>query len=294
MLLARCPRRCPATPQTLTTAVAAFHTTPTSSAISLKAPPPRGKARVFKDKKAYQYSWYTRLLESSRAAPLLILHHNDFSAERLKKLRADIITAASRVKPSLSAPTPVVEPPTLTVVRSSIFGVALREFDLDQKNVEKMINEQGGSIAVLSIPSMHPPLISAILRAMDRSVPPKPPKSPQEIKAEEDAKNADPDQPGRRMKRVRQTRIPELKLLGAIIEGRVFLPPGLNEVSKLPSLDTLRAQIVGLLSAPSAQLAGILGQAAGGQLARTLEGLKKSLEEENGGAQKPEDTAPPS
>jgi len=52
-------------------------------------------------------------------------------------------------------------------------------------------------------------------------------------------------------------------------------------VSKLPTLDTLRAQVVGLLSAPASQLAMILGEASGGKLARTLEGLKIGLEEED-------------
>ncbi|TFK26741.1 hypothetical protein FA15DRAFT_255000 [Coprinopsis marcescibilis] len=273
-----------------------IHSTSTTSAISLKSPPVRGKPRVFKDKKAFQYNWYTKVLETSKAAPLLVLHHNDFTAERLKKLRSDITVAAHRVlksTPSLSSPTPAPETqlPTLTVVRSSIFGVALRDFGLEQASLEKMINSQNGSFAVLQIPSMNPPLIQAVLRAMDRSVPPKRPKTEDEIKAEEAAKHADPDQPGRRMKRVRQVRVPELKVMGAIIEGRVFLPPGLKDVSTLPTLDTLRAQIVGLLSAPAAQLAGVLSQAAGGQLARTLEGLKKGLEDEQAAEKADGDTA---
>lgn len=279
-------------------AVRAFSRTPGSTrayAVSLKESV-FGNNRVFKDTKAYQYNWYTRILETSNTSPLIILHHNEFTAERLKKLRTDIVVAAQRVKPSLSSPTPVPSDsttpalPTLTVVRSSIFGVALRRFgDIPVKDLENMIHEQSGGFAVLSIPSMHPPLINAVLRAMDRSVPPKPPKTPEQIKAEEAAKTADPEQPGRRMKRVRQVRTPELKVMGAIIEGRVFLPPSLNEVSKMPTLETLRAQIVGLLSAPSSQLAAVLSQASGGQLARTLEGLKKSLEEEAG--EKPDEAS---
>ena len=51
-------------------------------------------------------------------------------------------------------------------------------------------------------------------------------------------------------------------------------------VADLSTLDALRAQIVGLLSAPAAQLAMVLSEASGGKLARTLEGFKKSLEPE--------------
>jgi ribosomal protein L10 len=71
-------------------------------------------------------------------------------------------------------------------------------------------------------------------------------------------------------------------VMGALIEGRVFGMEGVRDVSKLPTLDTLRAQIVGLLSSPAVQLAAVLSEASGGKLARTLEGLKKGLEENQG------------
>jgi hypothetical protein len=58
----------------------------------------------------------------------------------------------------------------------------------------------------------------------------------------------------------------------------------------LPDLDTLRAQIVGLISAPAAQLSGVLSAAAGGQLSRVLEGLKVKL----GGGDEGEASAPES
>ncbi|KAH9486445.1 hypothetical protein JR316_0000510 [Psilocybe cubensis] len=275
-----------------------------SYAIQVKAPKPLpGKAvpRVFKDKKAFQYNWYSRILKANTTSPVIILHHDDFTAVRLKKLRGDIAVAAQKFMPSTISPGPSLLPATtsglpeatLTVVRTGIFGAALRDIpDVNMAAVEKMLNKQAGKFAVLSLPSLHPPQLNAILRAMDRSVPPKPPKTEQEIKQELDQKNADPEQPGRRMKRVRQVRIPELKVMGAIIENRVFLPNDIKDVSQLPALDTLRAQIVGLLSAPAAQLAAVLGEASGGRLARTLEGLKKGLEDDS--TEPPSDTAPTS
>lgn len=255
-------------------------------AISVQHPKPLpGKVlpRVFKDKKAFQYNWYLRLLSANHKSPLLILHHNDFTAERLKKLRVDLLTAAQKVRSS-KAGTPVpatpLVTPTFTVVRTSIFGAALRDLPgVNLADVDKMISGQSGCFGVLSVPSLDPPLLQALVRTMDRGVPPRPAKTSEEIKQAEMEKNADPAQPGRRMKRQRQVRIPELKLMGALIEGKVFLPPGIQEVSKLPTLDTLRAQIVGLLSSPASQLVGILGEASGGKLARTLEGLKKGLED---------------
>ena len=141
-----------------------------------------------------------------------------------------------------------------------------------------MVDNQAGSFAVLTFPSFDPPQLGAVLRAMDRSVPPKPPKTNEELKQELEVKNADPAQPGKRMKRVRQIRTPELKLMGAVLENRVFLPPDVKDITKLPSLDTLRAQVIGLLSSPASHLTAILSEASGGRLARTLEGFQKSME----------------
>jgi hypothetical protein len=260
-----------------------------SYAISVKTPKPLpGKQlpRVFKDKKAFQYNWYRNILENSLKGPLLFLQHKQFSAQRLIKLRQGIV-ASSRPEPSLASPTPTPIPPapSLTVIRTSIFGAALRDFpDINLEEVDRMLIGTAGNFAVLSLPTFDPPLLNAVLRAMDRGVPARKPKTPEEIKKELDEKNADPETPGRRVKRMRKTLHPELQLVGALIEGRVFLPEGVRDVSKLPTLSTLRAQIVGLLSAPATQLAGVLNEASGGRLARTLEGLRKGLEEDTSGS----------
>ena len=50
------------------------------------------------------------------------------------------------------------------------------------------------------------------------------------------------------------------------------------ELTKLPTLSTLRAQLVGLLSMPGQQLAGVLSQASGGALSLALEGRRRDLE----------------
>lgn len=254
-------------------------------AVSLEPPQRlagRKYPRGFKDKKAFQYSWYTNILRTNAESPIIFLQHGDFSAGRLRKLRLDIMTAAQRVAPSLASPAPntSVPLPTLTVVRTTILGAALRDLPgISKPTVKKMVKDTKGSFALLMLPNFHPPQLKAVLQAMSKSVPPKPPKTEKEIAQELEAKNADPVTPGRRMKRVRVTRTPDLKVVGALIEGRVFLPEGIEDVSKLPTLETLRAQIVGMLSSPAAQLAAVLSQASGGQLARTLEGFKKGLEE---------------
>lgn len=289
-MLSACPGRCSSW---LTAAKSKTPFTARSYAISVKPAkvlPGKHLPRVFKDKKAFQYNWYTKILSVSTAAPLIFLHHNDFTAQRLIKLRKDIMVASSRPAPSLASPTPIAPTPqplpSLTIIRTSIFGAALRDFpNVNLEEVDKMMDGTAGGFAVLSLPTFDPPQLNAILRALDRGVPPRKPKTPEEIKKESEEKNADPATPGRRVKRMRQAVQPELKLVGALIDGRVFLPESVRDVSKLPTLDTLRAQIVGLLSAPATQLAGVLSEASGGRLARTLEGLRKGLEDDAPGVE---------
>jgi ribosomal protein L10 len=220
------------------------------------------------------------MLEASDNSPIIFLQHTNFAAQRLQKLRRDIADANTKFSVSLSSPTPPVEigAPTLAVVRTSLFGVALRDFaPLDADQAAQIAGLLKGGLAVLTLPLFNPPQLDAILRALDRSVPPKKPETeqPAPTKPQDDPNFI----PGRKMQRVKPVLTPELEVMGALIERRVFGMEGVRDVSKLPTLDTLRAQIVGLLSSPAVQLAAILSEASGGKLARTLEGFKKGLEE---------------
>jgi len=245
--------------------------------------PERAVPRLYPEKKAVLYHRYTRLLETSSSSTLIFLLYSGFSAQRLVKLRKDIIIASGRIAPSLESlsPSPITSPPpSLTVVRTAIFGAALRDckfVTLDSsQQIASMVE---GGLAILSLPSLDPPQLKAVLRALERSVPPKKPKTAEELEKEEEEKNADPVTPGRRVKRMKPILHPELTLAGALVERTVFTPKGLRGVASLPTLKTLREQIVGLLSSPATQLAAVLSEASGGKLARTLEGLKKGLEE---------------
>jgi ribosomal protein L10 len=264
-----------------------------SYSVSVKSPRVYEKKptpRVYSEKKTFLYHQYLRLLESTTHSPLVFLQHNKFSVPRFIQLRKEIAQAASRhatPPPSLANPGPnpvQVAPmlPTLSVIRTSLFGVALRDFvPIDAKTSEEIAQTVQGGLVVLSLPVFNPPQLQAILRALQRSVPkPKPP-TPEELKRAATLEAQDPPNPGRRVKRSRRIHEPELTLMGALIEGRVFKAEGVKEVARLPTLGTLHAQIVGLLSSPGMQLAAVLSEASGGKLARTLEGLKKSLEDED-------------
>ncbi|WP_299438405.1 50S ribosomal protein L10 [uncultured Rhodospira sp.] len=61
----------------------------------------------------------------------------------------------------------------------------------------------------------------------------------------------------------------KLVILGASMQGRVLDAEGVGALAKMPSLDELRAQLVGLLTTPAQRVASVT-QAPAGQLARVL------------------------
>jgi large subunit ribosomal protein L10 len=58
-------------------------------------------------------------------------------------------------------------------------------------------------------------------------------------------------------------------VLGGAIGTQTLDAAGIKALSELPSLETLRAQLLGMIQTPATRIAGIL-QAPGGQLARVL------------------------
>ncbi|KAF9654417.1 hypothetical protein BDM02DRAFT_3106806 [Thelephora ganbajun] len=266
-------------------------------AVSVKPPrryPKKSEPRIYSERKKFLYNQYLRLLETSRESPLIFLQHTKFSIPRLTKLRKDIAAATARkggFAPSLLNPGPtpltpsndpsITTPPSLTVICTSIFGAALRDYpSIDAEAAKDISGTVENGLAILSLPSLDPPALNAILNALQRSVPPLKPEGEAQRSSSKKPSADDPDfVPGRRVKRVKPTLTPELTVMGALIEGRVFKAASVQDIASLPTLDTLRAQLIGLISFPANQIAGILGQASGGQLARTLEGFKKGLED---------------
>jgi large subunit ribosomal protein L10 len=60
-----------------------------------------------------------------------------------------------------------------------------------------------------------------------------------------------------------------LSIVGGAMGGQVLDPSGVNALATLPSLDELRAKLLGMLQTPASRIASVL-QAPGGQLARVL------------------------
>jgi large subunit ribosomal protein L10 len=61
----------------------------------------------------------------------------------------------------------------------------------------------------------------------------------------------------------------KLQIVGGGLSGALLDAASVKALAELPSLDELRARLVGLLNAPASRLVGVL-QAPGGQVARVL------------------------
>lgn len=61
----------------------------------------------------------------------------------------------------------------------------------------------------------------------------------------------------------------KFKVVGGTLDGRLLSAKDIEFLSKLPSLDQLRAKIIGTISTPAARVVGVL-QAPAGQLARVF------------------------
>jgi large subunit ribosomal protein L10 len=71
----------------------------------------------------------------------------------------------------------------------------------------------------------------------------------------------------------------KLVLIGGALGAQTLSAAGVKALSELPSLDMLRAGLLGMINTPATRIAGIL-QAPGGQLARVLAAYAKKDEAE--------------
>lgn len=68
-------------------------------------------------------------------------------------------------------------------------------------------------------------------------------------------------------------------ILGGALGAQTLNPDGVRALAELPSLETLRAQLLGLIQTPATRIAGVL-QAPGSQLARVFSAFAKKDEAE--------------
>lgn len=222
--------------------------------------------RTYPARKAFLYDVYARLLSESQL--VIVLQHNNLTVIELKQIRKDLAAvplpeesaspAGSGDSGSGSARRAKAK---FTVVRSGLMRSICRAHGTSAVNgLEAAFT---GPVAVLSCPNLSPTYLAALLNVVDRALGHRPAAAPAIGKPHPLSAAANP----------------RLVPLAALLEGnRLVQIPAARDAGRLPGLETLRAQIAGLLSAPGQQLAAVLQQASGGKLYAALEGHRRTLE----------------
>lgn len=229
-----------------------------TSAVRLpKTPTPSAETpeRVYTDRKTYLYDYYTHLLQTSQL--VLLFQHDNLSVSDLQKIRQGMAKITPPPSSSSSSSSSETVKPTprasLTILRTGILSALTRHQSIPFPKLK-------GQTALLTSPTLSPKYMSQILTSIQRTI----------------KKN---QREGTKDQLVKQ---PELKLLFGYMEGRQLLEVGdVDKLGKLPDLDGLRSQLVGLLEMRGRELVGVLGQAGGGGLVRTLQGRQNDLKGES-------------
>lgn len=217
------------------------------------------KRKGFSERKTFLFKKYERLLRENELVLLFKMENLDV------KLLNDVRRQASLVKIPCEDLARLEEKnngvpwnfPTcsLTMIRTGLMRPVCRK-DTAQP-VQALEPHLRGQLAMLTCPVLSPEYIGKVLRAMERPV----------------AAAVDAHDPKSAKK------APLFKPIVAVAErSRLVDTNALPAFTKLPNLPTLRAQLVGLLSAPGQKIAGLLSQAGGGELAATLEARRRDME----------------
>lgn len=217
------------------------------------------KRKGFSERKTFLFNKYQRMMRENE---LVVLFH----AENLNvKLLSEIRRQVSHIKvpdadlarlEALNHGAPWTWPASaFTMARTGLLRPVCRRDTAE--SIQALDPYLHGQMAMLTCPVLSPEYVGKVLRAIERPV-------------TAAANDVDPKS---------EKKAPLLRPLVAVAErARVIDAKSLPAFTQLPNLATLRAQLVGLLSSPGTQLAGILSQAGGGELAATLEARRRDLE----------------
>ncbi|GAA6055272.1 hypothetical protein JCM3770_001519 [Rhodotorula araucariae] len=201
-------------------------------------------------RKQLLYAHHRHLLASSQLA--LFLRPAAFSADEYRQLRAQLPQGL-----------------TLTLLRPGLLPALLRDHPAPASWVDTTYladpSHLQGPLAVLTADTLDPPTLAkalALVRHVSRQPPPNAPPAPE------------------------PAQLDRLAVLSALVEHTAADPARADHVSRLPPLDVLRAQLVGLVAAPASRIARVLGARAT-DVARTLDGFRQGLADEQQAAAAP-------
>ena len=270
--------------------------TPAATSTMTESPPmtpPHSKSRVLPLRKQFLMEQYRHILTSS--AVVVFLRPRDFSVAELTRLRVDLSMIAETSKDAKAINQATADAafagasvsssasesrPRFVYLRPGLLGPTLRQMQQQHpalcsaaQSILAQSLSEGGNLAALTIPTLHPPSLQAALAAIYKLA--KSPNARLQAKTtaagarNAAAKAADSKSSGTATR---------LSIVAALVEQKATTTDRLTVLSNLPELSTLHSQIVGLISQPGQQLAGLLQQASGAGLLRVLAAHQSQLE----------------
>lgn len=253
-------------------------------------------------RKQFLFEQYKQIL--SQTPVVVFLKPGDFTVAEITKLRVDLslIGASSDSKAVAPSADEINDAaaggagpsrPRLMFLRPGLLKPVFKQIShVPSSAVLKALEEQGGSVAVLAMDSLHPHTLKAALAAVQKLS-----ASPNVRKLQAAAAAAAGSGPGAKAGKAAgiaakpaakpaasaaktiEDRIP---VISAVIEGKEIGQADLKRIAELPSMDQILAQLVGVLEMPARSIISMASRAAGQDLLRTLEGFKLGLEGSEG------------
>ncbi|GAA5866490.1 hypothetical protein JCM8547_000641 [Rhodosporidiobolus lusitaniae] len=254
--------------------------TPLARASAVSTAPKVARTRPLPVRKLLLFRQHQHLLTSNQL--VLFLRPGDFNAHEWRDLRAQLaalppalpadLSSSSSSSSSSSADSPSSDL-KLTLLRPGLLPALLRNPPSSSSSSSSPLDSAllahsshlKGPLCVLTSPSLHPPTLSSVLKLLTKFSRTPPPNAPPP------AADAAP--------------LDRLSVLSSLVEHRAVDAARTQKIAELPPLEVLRAQIVGLLSAPGSRITGVLGARAR-EVGRTVEGFKVGLEEQANGRKK--------
>ncbi|KAI9591391.1 hypothetical protein BDF19DRAFT_272078 [Syncephalis fuscata] len=214
----------------------------------------------FPERKEYLFTHYRDIMSSNSrlaAGGVLVLQHNNMTSAELVNLRSELRAAFANTTAMVPMSTDTTDPNAiLEVARVAIMRAAIpRQPSFDALR------------AWLCGPTCLVRLAAAPIDASNDAT----------ATTDPVPNAADPATIKRVLAALQKNR--KLILLGGRFDAQWFSADGIRRVSDLPDIQTLRAELLALLSAPAQQLTSLLERVPS-DLARTLEAHQKNLQEE--------------
>ncbi|SCV72925.1 BQ2448_6850 [Microbotryum intermedium] len=270
--LAPTPTR-PCTPivRAFATAVSSSTSSPSGSSSShLQPPPVHARTRPLPARKQLLYALHANLLTSNEV--VLFLRQADFTAQEYNTLRTQLAALPTTTSGKDTKGRDLKY--TLTVLRPGLLSALLRDPTLVESIEATFLGQDShtkGALSVLTAKTFDPPTLKGVLKLVDTysALP-----SANQPPADAGANDGSPQEAKER-----------LRILSALAESKAIEHERVKDLGQLPSLDTLRAQLVGLLSSSAGRIVGVLGARAD-EVKRTLQGFHLGLQEQQQGTKK--------